>query len=384
MDHYLHIAEIDHRLRERVGELVEFVSGEKGVRRGGEIRIGNKGGLKADISGLAKGRITPFDGAGKGMSPFQYIQSEMNLSFPGAIEWAANWLGISPDYKPDPEAELQRTERKKVERQEAEAVEKADQEKRTAKAVAILGATQDATGTPVKSYLKARAIIETLPPDIRYLPPQNGTYGAMVAVARDNAGTVQAIQRVFINENRKAPVKIQKRTNGVMDGAAVRLPAMQGDELVLTEGPETGLSVWQLWGRETWVALGSIAKLVDTVPIGRPVIVARDADKNGSPADKALMKAVAAMTERGISVRVVSPPNPTKNGYDFNDALMDYGSEAVIRVFESSGQVRPRYPAQTLTVQEGRCLINNAFSDWTSNLPAYWQEKVVYDALMSA
>ncbi len=376
-NHHPHIKEIDDRLRDNVRELVEHLRppSHPGKRQGHQVRYGRKHGLAVDVSGANKGRITPFDGEGKGRSPFQFIQDEMNCSFPAAVEWAANWVGIPSDYKPDPDAVCRQTERRKRERLEAEAQKKAGEATRTAKAVAIWKTTQDATGTPVETYLNARGITASIPPDIRYQPPRSGSYGAMVVAARDNDGNLLAVQRVFIHDGKKAPVETSKRTNGVMDGAAVRLPAMQGDELVLAEGPETGLSVWQAWGRETWVALGSIAKLVDTIPTDRPVVVARDADELGSQADKALMKAVGAMIERGVSVRVVSPPNPTKKGYDFNDALMDYGSDTVATTLENGGWLKPRYPAPSGTVDEARQVVHIAFSAFTKLLPPYWAKK---------
>ena len=41
------------------------------------------------------------------------------------------------------------------------------------------------------------------------------------------------------------------------------------------------------------------------------------------------------MTERGASVFVAMPPNPTKPGYDFNDALQDYGDRPVAEALEN-------------------------------------------------
>ena len=237
---------------------------------------------------------------------------------------------------------------------------------------------------PLSSYLIGRGITAPIPPDIRYLPPKCNEYGAMVVAARNNDGLVAAVQRIFIHGGKKAPVDPVKRTNGVMDGAAVRLPASQGDELVLAEGPETGLSVWQVWGRETWVALGSISKLVDAVPVDRTVVIARDADEPGSQADKALIKAVEAMIERGVCVRVATPPNPTKSGYDFNDALIDSGCDAVANALSIGWKIKPRYPAQSGTVQEGRRAVSVAFSSWTGSMPAYWQEKASFDAYQAS
>jgi len=200
------IDEIDYRLRERVGELVVSVSGQTGIRRGNEMRFGNKGGLKVDISGADKGRITPFDGAGKGMTPFQYIQSEMRCSFPEAVQWAAKWLGLSPDFKPDPETDRRRKEQRERDRQETDAREQAERSRRIDLAIKIYERSEDPAGTPAEIYLRARGITVRLPSDIRFLPAENGKFDALVVVARNVAGDICAVQRVFIHDGKKAPV----------------------------------------------------------------------------------------------------------------------------------------------------------------------------------
>lgn len=378
---YWPIEEIDDRLRENVGELVEHVLDQPPNRKlsiKDTLRFGNKGGIAVEISGPDRGRITPFDGDGKGRSPLKFIQEQYDLSFFDALNWAAHWLRLPPGYKPDSGVERHRRERRKRKQREFEVLEAANRAKRIAQAVEIYDGARGAAGTPVETYLAGRGITTALPDDVRFIPATYSTYAAMVMAARDNFGNVQAVQRVFIQHGKKASIETAKRTNGPMDGAAVRLPGKRGDELVLAEGPETGLSVSQAWGRETWVALGSVAKLTDILPIGRPIVIARDADAPGSPADKALMKAILAMTERGLNVRVVSPPNPTKMGYDFNDALMDYGNEAVANSLEYGNQIKPRYPAPTMTVQEARKAVHIAFSAWTKSLSSYWHRKAAH------
>jgi putative DNA primase/helicase len=333
-------SDVDERLRDNVGDLVSHFHDSQGTRLGNEKRWGRKGGLKADIAGPNKGRITPFDGEGKGMSPFQYIMRERNCGFADAVEWAAHWLGMSPDFKPDPATDIQRELNREKKRQEAEIQDIADKVERAEKARALVQRSNAIVGTAAERYLTLRGITCNPPEDIRYTPPpSNGGYEAMVVVARDSVGSVQAVQRVFLEDDRKAPIKIDKRTNGPLKGAAVRLPARHGTELVLAEGPETGLSVWQAWGRETWIALGSISNLIDIVPFNRTVVIARDADKPNSPADIALTKAVKALLAKGVSVSIAFPPKPTKDKYDFNDALMDYGNEVVADALSLSVQI---------------------------------------------
>ena len=77
-----------------------------------------------------------------GKSPFQYIQSEMNCSFNEAVDWAAKWLGIAPDFKPDPEVAQLRLEKRQRDRHQAEILDRADKAGRIAKAVAIFEAAE--------------------------------------------------------------------------------------------------------------------------------------------------------------------------------------------------------------------------------------------------
>jgi hypothetical protein len=95
--------------------------------------------------------------------------------------------------------------------------------------------------------------------DIRILAAREqlaaGKYGALVALATDEAGEVLAVQQIYLTDDgQKAPVKAVKRTNKTVDGwserAVVRLPGMAPP--ILCEGIENGLSIWQATGRETW------------------------------------------------------------------------------------------------------------------------------------
>ena len=364
--HNPQLNEVDFRLRDNVQSLVEYLRppSQPPKRQGHQLRYGRKHGLAVVISGRDKGRITPFDGDGKGRSPLQFIQDELHCSFKEAVEWAASWLGLSPDYTPDPETERKREEKRKKEKIAARAAQEAEKRQRTTKAYSIWEATQEAAGSPVEAYLAKRGITVPPPPDIRYLPPRFGSYGAMVAAARDNDGNLTAVQRVFIHNGKKAPIEPAKRTNGVMDGAAVRLPATQGNELVLAEGPETGLSAWQAWGRETWIALGSVVKLVDCMPTDRVVVIARDADEPGSQSDKTLMKAVQTMLERGAEIYISLPPNPTKPKYDFNDALKDYGNEAVSNALARAMSIGANSLPDALPLDEAREILQKTIADF--------------------
>lgn len=201
---------------------------------------------------------------------------------------------------------------------------------RSAKVEQIVNASLDPAGTVVERYLHGRGITaRPLPASIRYRARAHGRYGAMVAMATTTTGEVAAVQQVYLTEDgAKAPIPVPKRTNKARDDwaeqAAVRLPG--NPPLILCEGVETALSLWQATGQEVWACLGVANIGKAPVPANVELIVARDGDPPGSPADRQIRGAVTVLQRRGHTVRVAEP----LEGTDFND-LLQTGGEAAIR-----------------------------------------------------
>ncbi|WBU52994.1 toprim domain-containing protein [Paracoccus sp. SCSIO 75233] len=199
---------------------------------------------------------------------------------------------------------------------------------RIAKVAGIMRQTEGPDGTPVHAYLQGRGITIQLPDCIRFRRNAYGRYGAMVALATDAAGDVLAIQQVYLTANgRKAPVDPVKRTNKAVDGwaerAAVRLPGRE--PLVLCEGVETALSVWQATGQEVWACLGISNIARAPVPEQARVIIARDGDAPGSKAEGQILRSANTLSARGLTVLMATPPE----GEDFNDMLLRDGEDAI-------------------------------------------------------
>ena len=194
---------------------------------------------------------------------------------------------------------------------EAETASAADREKKVA---AIVGSTVAITGTPAELYLRKRGIMVT-PPDCirfrRHAYGRFGQYGALAAVATDAEGKALAVQQVYVTKDgEKALVAVVKRTNKAADDwterSAVRMPGTL--PLILAEGPETAMSIWQATGRETWACLGISNIGRAPVPAGAPIVIARDGDEAGSKADRQIGKAAATLIERGHVVSMAIPP----------------------------------------------------------------------------
>ena len=205
----------------------------------------------------------------------------------------------------------------------------AEDAQRAEKVAAFVRDGQDPCGTCVETYLQNRSITASaLPASIRFVPNAYNHYGALLALATDAEGTVHGLQLIYLTDDgHKAPLHIQKRTNKAHDSwsdvSAVRMPGTP--PLVLCEGVETALSVWQATGRETWACLGisNIAKA--PIPEGARVIIARDGDPPNSKADLQIRRAVNILRKRGHEVTVAEPPI----GFDFNDVLQNDGEEAI-------------------------------------------------------
>ena len=109
--------------------------------------------------------------------------------------------------------------------------------------------------------------------------------------------------------------------------------------LLLTEGPETGLSVWLATGYETFIALGAMSN--HQPPPNRVVVVCRDDDPLQSAADKGLTRALTAWRQGDADVRIATPwPERRGDRSDFNDVLQVGGGAAVRARIEAA--IRPQ------------------------------------------
>lgn len=185
----------------------------------------------------------------------------------------------------------------------------------------------------VQVYLNRRGITLAPPPDIRCLlnhrhTPSGRRYPVMLGLVRDIDGCVNGLHRIFIalDGTSKAAVEPAKMSVGQIARGAVRLH--RGDsnlqQLAVSEGIETGLSVAQATRLPVWAALsaGGIEQLVlPPLPAAQHVLIFADRDHHGR-GQRAAERAAERFAGQGRSVRVVLPPNV---GTDFNDLLQAAG-----------------------------------------------------------
>lgn len=308
-------------LNERMSDLAQHLLGEPNpaLSTHDQLRYGNKGSVAVDIAGNKAGKWYDHE-SGVGGDGLELVCHVMNLRNGAACDWARNWLGLS-ESKPIKITTPPSSEKPKDEKAE--------------KVVDILKGCGPIEGTPAERYLKRRAITAEPPACIQYRPYAYCGYGALIAQAIDDQGNILASQQIYLTDaGEKAPVSVVKRTNKAVDKwaekSAVRFPGKQ--PLILAEGVETALSLWQATGQETWACLGISNIGSAPVPDDASVIIARDGDLPGSKADGQIKRAIAKLQKRSLTIKIATPPE----GKDFNDLLQWGGEEAVRALIEKA------------------------------------------------
>lgn len=175
--------------------------------------------------------------------------------------------------------------------------------------------------TIIEKYFRSRGITIEAPLTLRFRwvrHPSGITLPALVAAVVTESEGIIAIHRTYLDDNgNKTKLEPAKAALGPIRGGAVRLAVVKpGETLVLTEGIETGLSIFQATELPTWAALGTSNLLQVEIPeIVRQVIVAADGDEAG---ERAAYSAAQRFLSQGRCVRIARP----ERGRDFNDYLM--------------------------------------------------------------
>lgn len=279
--------------------------------------------------------------------------SEAKDDFPRVLESLAGEHGICPGAGPTA-AERDRVQKRlEDDRQKEQRLSRAKKEADKAALNAIINAARDIKGSPAEQYLRSRGV--TSMPDNRkaaYLPGDTisgaslaGMYAAaeakapfaldqpaLIAYARNTSGLITGLQRVLIRPDGsgKADAAIGKPSTGTLSGAYAKFSGDGSGSLLIAEGIETALSIWQATGRETWAKMSGLSSVQpDGLPHDRAVTICRDADLPGSPADKGLRARASDLVAAGFSVSIATPPDAPEAKWDFNDTLQRDGIGAI-------------------------------------------------------
>lgn len=192
-------------------------------------------------------------------------------------------------------------------------------------------AARPCPGTLAETYLTRRGIAHTASSAaLRFLPdcrhPGGTSHPALISAVRDAAGTLAAVQRVYLAiDGRKAALDPARASLGPVWGAAVQIdPA--GPALVVGEGTESSASAGRLLGQPAWAALsaGNLARGLILPTIVREVTIAADHDATGV-GQKAAAAAAQRWRAEGRTVRIATPDRP---GADFADLAQARMAEA--------------------------------------------------------
>jgi hypothetical protein len=201
-----------------------------------------------------------------------------------------------------------------------------DDDERAARAKGFWDQGLSLAGTPGEVYLKTRGISCVLPSCLRFVPhfyhkESKRQWPCVLAAIEcwpDEA--LWGVHAIYLNSTGtgKAPVDNVKKTYGHLKGGAVRLGSCL-ESIVVCEGIETGLAIYQATGRTAWASLSCENMLNLKLPppyITTSIILAGD---NDGPGQRAASRAVTQWEAAGYNVRVAYPPAPYK---DFNDVLI--------------------------------------------------------------
>jgi putative DNA primase/helicase len=304
-------AVISSLLSERIGQLAIELLGARTIPLSSRTdwRRRAKGSLCVVVSGAKIGWWFDHE-AGAGGDALALIQRERRCSFPGALAWAAEWLGSVAIEQPTSTPARQ-----------ASAPD--DRQSRTACALRIWAGADDPPGTLVERYLESRGL--ALPDDAfevlrfhRRLQCGERRSAGMVALLRDLATDKPCgIHRTFLAQDGS---RLGKRMLGRVRGAAIKLCA--DDEVTtglgVAEGIETA-SIMSTGWRPIWV-LGS-ANAIRRLPVLSGVdalTIFADHDETGV-GEAAADTCAAAWSNAGREVTIAVPNVP---GDDFNDCLI--------------------------------------------------------------
>ncbi|WP_170565706.1 AAA family ATPase [Ruegeria atlantica] len=348
------VAAVREALNDRAEDLFRTVFGEP-VRPGArEWRAQKSSAVAMQMQGPSRG-LWMDHGAGTGGDLLDLVAKAFcglesaRSDFPKVLGEAARYVGIATDRPVDETVLLARAAERE---QAAEEAEKRETARRAALVKELVGRAMPIAETPAAAYLASRGVTELPAAGLGYLPPVPGVpvlgpeHSALVVWAVDETGAITGGQRILVNpDGSKAEVDVRKPSFATIGGAPARFPARDGTQdgpLVIAEGPESALSIWQATGYETWAVFGVSGFEAAPIPLAREVILAPDRDAPDSPAGRAFRKAVAHHLARGCDLRIAAAPEPVGSKRDLNDTLMrqDGGAAAVRAAIAAARPVR--------------------------------------------
>lgn len=203
----------------------------------------------------------------------------------------------------------------------AVSIEAVDRSAKVKSARRVFADASPARGTFAQRYLATRGIDLAMPDAVRFTQLKHPDTGKQHPVALfgivDADGEIQGVQRVYLADDGSTKLAgvNSKLSLGRVSGGAIRFAPLAA-QIAIAEGPETALSVQQLFGVATWAACGvtNLARIVLPQSV-KSVVIAADV---GDAGDHGARTAARTYAGQGRSVRII---RPLKGFGDFNDEL---------------------------------------------------------------
>lgn len=372
---------ISELLTERAELVLERLLGEPKTKSAGQYRYGaHQGSLVVTLTGDKRGLWHDFQ-TGQGGHLLSLIAQQKNLDsqrdFPLLLREALNLLGTSSTDLSMRETQGMNAIKAPKAVTPASLAPTPEQQRSLRYARQLARESQPVKGTLAERYLREyRGIhLDTFPETIRFHPGiysrKNETvYPALLVVAENRAGRVQAVQAIFLDPDtaQKADVPVKKQTWGRPSQGHVILAEPKqpkGDITYLAEGAETALSIYQsLGGADVRITLGkSNFKNIDPTNTHSQVMLCLDHDGKQNQTDSLIHLAAEKMLEQGKKVWIAQPKT---EGWDYNDLLLREGETAVKTALEQAITYEI-YPAQKNSVVPAQRSVLNKKNNLNKN-----------------
>lgn len=331
---------ITDMLQGEAEKIVEKLLGEPKERSSQQYRYGSKqGSLVVTMQGEKRGLWHDFQ-TGEGGHLLHLIAKQSNLDikqdFKKVLEQAAHLLGTSATLRPN----QKRIDHIPLLQDAAPKILSKTQQSSMKYARQLARESLPIKGTLAEKYLQEHRLItlDKLPNSFRFHPgiyskKNESIHPALVVIAKDENGKVQAVQAIFLNEKTaaKADVKIQKQTWGLpSSGATADLVKSNNPSapIYLAEGPETALSIFTAMPQaHVKITLGkSNFKNINPNASSKDIVLCLDNDGNNPSTDKLINYAAERLKKMGKNVWVAKPDEIKK---DYNDLLKEQGTQAI-------------------------------------------------------
>lgn len=308
----------------------------------------NQGSLSVTIKGEKQGWFHDFDTNQGGRDMLKFIQVYGGMSRSEAINYGANWLGVTSNQNTNLAKIRTKVRNKDHDLEKKNEIQTFSnyEEKRIKLANQFARESAAIKGTLAETYLKKHRGVDINHSlhDIRFHPKiycekNKGVLPALLGIARDLEGKVQSVEAIYLDTKTgdKADVPLKKQTIGPKKGASIMIHQTNDPNAptLIAEGIVTGLSLAKALPEvNVNITLGKgMYTHIDPKKLSDKVIFCLDNDGKNLQSDKAIMDAANRLIANGKEISFMVPNDLNMQKQDYNDILKHRGIDAIKRDF---------------------------------------------------